>query len=203
MVWPHQGFIVYATVRTKEGIGSKEELAETMDYPEQEKMHRVLKYLYDELKERGSLPLRYRFRAKKRLITRSVKEEQGIYDRRTGENILEKLGLPLSEFLNTVKRLREAGYISANWGDAQVYGFYFLDITLVTEKGLRLIGELPNPQDQLIQRFETAIYVIENDDRLTETEKKREIDWLEEGKLLARSLTTDAVKALLRGDLSI
>jgi hypothetical protein len=51
--------------------------------------------------------------------------------------------------------------------------------------------------------LEAAIQEIKTDNRLTEAEKKREIDWLEEGKLLARSLTTDAVKAILRGDLTI
>jgi DNA-binding transcriptional ArsR family regulator len=178
------------------------ETIEMTVFPEQEKMRRVLKYIYDELKRGGKLKLKNQFRTKKRRFSQSVKTEVGHYNEKTGENVTENLGLAHRELSHTLDRLTDGGYVRRNrsGGRGKQEGWEY---TLVTEKGLRLIGELPDPQDQLIQRFETAIYVIEHDDRLTEAEKKREIDWLEEGKLLARSLTTDAIKAILRGDLTI
>jgi hypothetical protein len=97
-------------------VSLKEELTEPMEYPEQEKMHRVLKYLHDELSQSGRLRLKNQFQTKKRLVSRSVKEEEGYYNANTGENVTEKLGLTQLELAYTLDRLRDGGRASRNAG---------------------------------------------------------------------------------------
>jgi hypothetical protein len=72
-------------------------------------------------------------------------------------------------------------------------------VEFITDAGLREIGELPDPQVQLTQRFDAAIEAIQRDRSIPEVEKKPKIDWLEEGKIVARTLTIDAIKAILIG----
>jgi hypothetical protein len=50
-----------------------------------------------------------------------------------------------------------------------------------------------------MERLQAAIEAIQSGNRLSEDEKQRKIDWLEEGKLLARTVTTEAIKALILG----
>ena len=75
-------------------------------------------------------------------------------------------------------------------------------VDVITEAGLRKIGALPDPQQQFMEGLEAAIQALREDDTLTHAEKKRSIDWLEEGKLLARTLTSESIKAIVRGDLA-
>jgi hypothetical protein len=64
---------------------------------------------------------------------------------------------------------------------------------------MREIGELPDPHAELMQRLDLAILQIQQDQRLSEAQKRQTISWLEEGKIVARTLTIDALKAMLAG----
>jgi hypothetical protein len=122
---------------------------------------------------------------RKRPIRRSVKREAGVYlwDE---EEVSRKLGFTPHEFDTVFRRLSNGGYISATWkyvtiGSGRgVSGYYDLRCDVVTETGLRRLGELPDPHKQFLMGLEAAIQEIKTDNRLTEAEKKREIDWLEE-----------------------
>jgi hypothetical protein len=167
-----------------------------MEYPEREKMYRVLKFLYGS-EQQGGLRIKSQHKEVKRLITRRVKAQRGVHDEETGEDILSKLDLSANEFLKTLDRLRNAGYIEApikKYPSYDIYTFYY-----VTEVGLRALGMLPDPQAQFIQGLQAAIEAIKQDDRLTEEEKQREINWLQEGTVVARTLTIDAIKAIVSG----
>jgi hypothetical protein len=52
---------------------------------------------------------------------------------------------------------------------------------------------------QLIQSLDLAILQIQQDPRLSQSQKQQTINWLEEGKIVARTLTIDAIKAILAG----
>lgn len=67
--------------------------------------------------------------------------------------------------------------------------------------GLAQIGELSDPQERFLLGLEAAIQAIREDDRIPEEEKRRGIDWLEEGKQIGRPLTIEVIKAIWRGDL--
>ena len=69
----------------------------------------------------------------------------------------------------------------------------------LTDKGLREIGELPDPPLELMQRLDLAIQQIQQDPRLGEPQKRRAINWLREGTTIAGTLPVDAIKAILVG----
>jgi hypothetical protein len=132
--------------------------------------------------------------------------------RRRGEEVVvsltdtegkEELGLGRREYLSLIRELRDEGYIAARYvQDTGVFGFgsfYGWRITHLTDKGLRELGELPDPHFELMQRLDLAIQQIQHDPRLSEPQKQQTINWLEEGKLVARALTIDAIKAILAG----
>ncbi len=68
-------------------------------------------------------------------------------------------------------------------------------------KGLRSIGELPDPQESFAAGLEAAIRAIREDDGIPGPEQERRIDVLEEAKQIGRPLTVDIIKAIFRGDL--
>jgi hypothetical protein len=65
----------------------------------------------------------------------------------------------------------------------------------LTDAGLREIGQLPDPHAELMQRLDLAILQIQQDTRLSEPQKQQTINWLEEGKIVARTLTIEAIIA--------
>jgi hypothetical protein len=70
------------------------------------------------------------------------------------------------------------------------------------DAGYEQIGELPNPQERLVLILEAAIRTTRKDRRLDDTEKRRRIDLLEEGKFVLRTLGVEVAKAVWRGDIS-
>jgi hypothetical protein len=121
----------------------------------------------------------------------------------TGESIASRLGLSAPECVNLLETLESAGYIEMitfpirNW--KRVPRLEPHRISHLTDKGLREIGELPDPHYELMQRLDLAIQQIQQDPRLSEPQKRQAINWLQEGTTIARTLTIDAIKAILVG----
>ena len=129
------------------------------------------------------------------------------------EEISRELGVLPAEFALRLERLEQSRYVSLTGqpytGEQQRYLNYpmykppsssdYVNVDFVTEAGLIVIGELPDPQAQLIRGFESAIEAIKHDYRLTEAEKRQKINWLQEGTIIARTLSMDAIKAILAG----
>jgi glycerate kinase len=84
---------------------------------------------------------------------------------------------------------------SAPFGMAYVRGLH--------TKGLRAIGELPNPQESLVAGIEAAIQAIREDRQIEEAEKKRRIEVLEEAKQIGRPLAVEVIKGMFRGELPL
>jgi hypothetical protein len=74
-------------------------------------------------------------------------------------------------------------------------------VEYLTEKGLREIGELPDPREELLLGLEAAIASLGEDPRLSEEEKRQKIDWLQQIVDAGRDLTVEGIKALWRGDI--
>lgn len=69
--------------------------------------------------------------------------------------------------------------------------------------GLRAIGELPNPQESFVAGIEAVIRAIKEDESISEPEKARKIDALEETKQIGRPLVTQFIWAMLKGDIPL
>ena len=121
--------------------------------------------------------------------------------KRHKEVVNEQLGLRPYEFHGLIRELTSEGYLRASL--AHSLGNEYWMIYHLTDAGLREIGELPDPHTELLQqlmeRLDLAIEQIHQDQRLSEPQKQQSINWLEEGKIVARTLTIDAIKAIIAG----
>jgi hypothetical protein len=125
------------------------------------------------------------------------------------QDIAGALGLRPAEFAIRLARLEHSGYVRLVWPTYEDHRHRrrpyppetapVVQVTFVTEAGLVVIGELPDPQAQLISGFEAAIEAIKYDRSLTDREKRQKINWLQEGTVIARTLSMDAIKAILAG----
>src|SRR5215210_2112472 len=122
----------------------------------------------------------------------------------TNTNIAQELNLRPVELVMLLARLEESGYVDLRWASylAKARGSSVWEahthsptsaprvwVNFVTEAGLVYIGELPDPQAQLIRGFEAAIEAIKHDRSLTDREKRQKINWLQEGTVIARTLS--------------
>jgi hypothetical protein len=119
----------------------------------------------------------------------------------SGEVVNYELGFGPRQFENFLRELRDEGYIAAELKEpGLLFGSYNIwTIRHLTDKGLREIGELPDPHFELMQRLDLAIQQIQQDPRLSERQKRQAVNWLQEGTVIARTLTIDAIKAILIG----
>ena len=160
-----------------------------MEYPVQTQRRKVLEYLH---RRRRGKELKLEVRDRRVEVFGSMG---------SGEVVNYELGFGPRQFDNFLRELRDEGYIAAELKEPGLFfGSYNIwTIRHLTDKGLREIGELPDPHFELMQRLDLAIQQIQQDPRLSETQKQQTINWLEEGKIVARTLTLDAIKAILAG----
>jgi hypothetical protein len=162
-----------------------------MEYPVQTERRKVLEYLYRKLIEAHAkghtvFPLKA---TSNKVVTYGWKPKEVIHERR---------GLSVSELASIIRALLDEGYITAHLAVGPFGGEKY-SIRHLTDLGLREIGELPDPHAELMQRLDLAILQIKQDQRLSEPQKQQTINWLEEGKIVARTLTIDAIKVILAG----
>ena len=163
-----------------------------MAYPAQAKRRKVLEYLYRKLNE-------MRANSKSRtwiILKKKINGDVILKDLKPKEVVNERLGLSGGELKSIITELRSEGFLRAK--EDRAFGSNWW-IYHLTDAGLREIGELSDPQAELMQRLDLAIVQIQLDQRLSETQKRQTINWLEEGKLVARTLTIDAIKAIVAG----
>jgi hypothetical protein len=171
-----------------------------VEYPERTKRIKMLRFLLDELRKAYS-----RGEGRLALIYHGLKKGYNTGDvtiEATGVSIPRLLGLSAPECASLLGQLHDQEYIALalpedaedEWQERDPFRLYYL-----TDKGLREIGELPDPQAQLIQGFEAAIEAIKYDRSLTDREKRQKINWLQEGTVIARTLSMEAIKAILAG----
>jgi hypothetical protein len=114
----------------------------------------------------------------------------------TDEVVSRQLGLSDADALGLLRELIQGGYVNARYENQRwptsppIYTVWHL-----TDAGLREIGQLPDPHAELMQRLDLAILQIQQDTRLSEPQKQQTINWLEEGKIVARTLTIEAIIA--------
>jgi hypothetical protein len=118
----------------------------------------------------------------------------------SGEAVNYALGFRPKEFNDAIRELRDEGYIAAVLVETGLITSYDVwTIRHLTDKGLREIGELPDPPLELMQRLDLAIQQIQQDPRLSEPQKRQAINWLQEGTTIAETLPIDAIKTILVG----
>jgi hypothetical protein len=144
---------------------------ETLEYPERTKRIKMLRFLLDELRKAYSrredeLKLIYRW-------NKWSNRWDEVTIRATGVSIPSQLGLNAPECKNLLSQLSSEGYIrlyrqniERSRQEKERYAMPYL-----TDKGLRELGELPDPQAQLIQGFDAAIEAIKRDRSLPDAEK--------------------------------
>jgi hypothetical protein len=184
-----------------------------VEYPERTKRIKMLRLLQDELQRAfadGRTQLfvtKIEQLADKRMFGEDIPYallDLGIHGGSTPRpRVADSLGLSPAECVNLFQALGRNGYIDIHYArDPQLplsYPPLGIDFYGLTDLGLREIGELPDPEREFMERLDATIQAIREDVNLTESEKQEKIDWLEEGKLLARTLTTEAIKLLLLG----
>lgn len=118
----------------------------------------------------------------------------------------DELGISEGAAVAMFCRLGDEGYFVAtglnkpfNHGFDR-YPFMWANVDRLTTKGLLEIGELPDVRERLIRGLDAAIRAVEREE-IPEPEKKKRIDWLEEGKIMVRTLAVEGVKAIYRGDI--
>jgi hypothetical protein len=137
------------------------------------------------------------------MISRGGGTEAGVYlDNTERINLAEELGFGGGETVSLFRWAEAAGYMRPGYGsggreaDTPIAFLEYLE-----PEGYALIGELPDPQEKLILGLDAAIRAIQQDPTMDPGEKQRKIDWFEEFKIVARTLTIDTAKAVLRGDI--
>jgi hypothetical protein len=107
------------------------------------------------------------------------------------------------EAVYIVKQLIDEGYFTSVYEAREITPepWTYIKPQSLTEKGLVAIGEMPNPQERLILGLQAATSAVEKDRSLSPADKKRKIDWLEEGKFVVRTLGVEVARAVWRGDL--
>jgi len=174
------------------GVGSSGKKGEAMSYPAFDNQRAMLDAINRRLKEsqgRGELALDLWFH--------------------DVLNTADELSIPQAEGAAIVQRLYREEFLEGKLGQGYKQGsgasvpFSRLKVEYLTSKGMQEIGEFPDPQQRLILGFDAALRTIRQDNSISEEEKKRKIDWFEEAKFVARTLTIDAAKAVFRGDVPI
>jgi hypothetical protein len=74
-------------------------------------------------------------------------------------------------------------------------------IEFVTEPGLREIGRLPDPREELLLGLEAAIVSLQQDPKLSPDEKQEKINWLQQVVDVGKGLTEAGIKSIWRGEL--
>ncbi len=127
--------------------------------------------------------------------------QSGVHVHRTGADIAQDVGINGAEAVSLNSRLDADGYINISWDRHPGATMRSVVLEHLTDRGLIEIGELPDPQQRFFMGLEAAIRAIREDDRLSQEEKKRGIDWLEEGKQISRPIAIEVIKAIFRGEL--
>ncbi len=131
-----------------------------------------------------------------------VTEAAGISLRGTTTRLEKDLNISGAEVVSLFNRLCREEYVLADFAKS---GGVEQTVVLhsLSTKGLIEIGDLPDPQQRFLMGLEAAIRMIRDDQSLAPEEKKRKIDWLEEGKFIIRTSGVEVAKALWRGDLPL
>jgi DNA-binding MarR family transcriptional regulator len=116
-------------------------------------------------------------------------------------NLEKELGLRGGEIVAIFRNLEQEGYIQVSHNEHKGFGMEVVELKNLHDKALLEIGQIPDAQQRFLSGLEAAIRTTQQDDTIPEPEKKRRIDWLEEGKHLARTFTVEVLKGMLRGDI--
>jgi hypothetical protein len=197
-----------------------------VQYPEQTKRRKLLRCLFREINRahaRGKTELELRFHAQPRKFKGGWFGEGetivpfrwlGVYVADSGLNITEELGLGAAECISLIETLATTGYLGgyrepihierSSRDNKRILVDHGKEnqrrwISYLTDLALREIEELPDPHTELMQRLDLAILQIQQDSRLSAPQKRQAINWLQEGTVLARTLSIDAIKAILVG----
>lgn len=165
-----------------------------MKYPELAKTHRLLEFLNRELGEaqkQGESVLMVEFIDSGPAV--------GLYVGLANDNVAELLGMSGGEAVGLLRRLSADGYVRVDFGRHSSFGR--ARVESLTDKGLREIGELPDPQERFLLGLEAAIRAIREDESIPGPERSRRIDVLEEAKQIGRPLAVDIIKAMFRGEI--
>ncbi len=137
-----------------------------MAYPQQERMQRMLRLLYDALdgaQERGKVQLMVEF----------YTHNGGVLEiSETRQNLGDELGLSAAQAAALLRQLDRDGYIHLDYssqGPRADFGLVTLDH--FTEKGKVAIGELPEPHERLVESLDALAAALEREDL---TPKQRE-----------------------------
>jgi hypothetical protein len=176
-----------------------------MEYPVQVRRRKMLEYLYKTLDQRHRAP-RNAHEVLNPGLSLRIEHYGAMLDEGTSpqqylaQQLSDQVGLNLhaAEIRHLIEVLHGEEYIAADYrqsllSDARYY------IKYLTDKGLREIGQLPDPHAELMQRLDLAIQQIQQDPRLSAHQKRQAINWLQEGTTIARTLTIDAIKVILAG----
>jgi len=170
-----------------------------MEYPQQAKIHGMIELLHRglcEVWERGGSELRVEYSGSR--------HSTGVYIGRrhaTGSSVAKRLGVSGGEALALFRYVCNQGYVVLAPGSNLSNQADSVPIQYIAPAGLLEIGELPDPHARFVAGLEAAIQAIREDARMPEEEKQRGIDWMEEGKQVARPLAVEVIKAMFRGEL--
>lgn len=106
--------------------------------------------------------------------------------------------------INLFRTLLAEGYINGRLiGEGSKTGPPFIEasITGLTDKGLKEIGALPDPNQRLINGFQEAIREIQQDPNLSEEEKERQINWAKQAINFVSAVGADMAVRILAGGL--
>ncbi len=165
-------------------------------YPQLTKDQKMLRFLHERMEEaldRGETYIN--------LSYYSGERRAGLFIYEGNIDIGEKFGARGARAVSIFKRLDRAGYLESDiehTADSGVTSFRGL-----LNPGLAEIGELPDARERLLLGLEAAIQMVRDDPNLTPEEKKRKLDWFEEGKFIVRTLGVETVKAWWRGELPL
>ncbi len=123
----------------------------------------------------------------------------GLYVGPANDSVADLLGMSGGETVGLLRRLGYDGYVRVDFGRSRSFGR--ARVESLTDKGMREIGELPDPQERFLLGLEAAIRAIREDESIPGPGRSRRIDVLEEAKQIGRPLAVDIIKAMFRGEI--
>lgn len=172
-----------------------------MEYPQQIKIHGMIQLLYRELNkasEQGRADLKVEYKNGRDSVGVSIAGNKAPED-----DVAHLLSVSDAQAVRLFRYVCREGFVHVSPQSDLSRSHSLVSVENISDSGLLEIGELPDPQQRFLMGLEAAIQAIREDDRIPYEEKKRGIEWAEEGKHLARPLVVEVFKAMWRGELPL